>query len=166
MSNHCSRIACCAELSSNPATVGDLARWNGRGPHLRSLRSASAAAYPETVAPCAPLYTGRWPKWRCVGLTRAEGQLLAQPVRCVAIFGCESLTIFGCELLTTSGKYFPPRRKNLCHFWLRILNHFLAGLRHFWLGNRNHVLRSLRHFWLRILNHVCGKSPPFLVKKS
>ena len=24
---------------------------------------------------------------------------------------------------------------------------------YFWLPNRNHMLRSLRHFWLRILNH-------------
>ena len=113
-----------------------------------------------------------------------------------AIFGYDFLTTFGCESLTTSGKHFPTAPKNLCHFWLRILNHvfgglrhfwlgnrnhvlrslrhfwlrilnhFLAGLRHFWLGNRNHVLRSLRHFWLRILNHLAASCPPFLVGKS
>ena len=131
-----------------------------------------------------------------LSLARADAQLSAQQARCVAIFGYDFLTTFGCESLTTSGKHFPTAPKNLCHFWLRILNHvfgglrhfwlgnrnhvlrslrhfwlrilnhFLAGLRHFWLGNRNHVLRSRRHFWLRILNHLAASCPPFLVGKS
>ena len=59
-----------------------------------------------------------------LSLARADAQLSAQQARCVAIFGYDFLTTFGCESLTTSGKHFPTASKNLCHFWLRIRNHF------------------------------------------
>ena len=134
----------------------------------RARRSAgyqsAAAQGGASSAQLFPLPSGR--SDGAPHLTRAEAQLAAQRGRHVAIFGYESLTTFGCESLTTSGKHFPTAPKNLCHFWLRILNHVFGGLRHFWLGNHNHLLRSLRHFWLRILNHLVGRPPPFLVGKS
>ena len=71
VSTKCVRIAFFAELSSNRATVGNLARWNGRSPHSRAHCAAQAqpriqnGCMPKRVGLSSyllrvPFYTGRW----------------------------------------------------------------------------------------------------------
>jgi hypothetical protein len=159
------RVALCAWL---PTPRGPIAvHWAGAARLARRRRALGRAPFGSGSPPprgkaCPSRRAGRAAAWRHVAAIalalrpcsqhRLQTSLRAASER-RAIFGYDFLTTFGCESLTTSGKHFPTAPKNLCHFWLRILNHVFGGLRHFWLGNRNHVLRSLRHFWLRILNH-------------
>ena len=147
LSKKCSRIAFFAELSSNRATVGDLAGWNGRGP--RSCAHCAAQAQPRDKNGCmpkrvglsryplrAPLYTGRWSHWR-----RAE----SGPRRCAIIGTASALR---------------------CHFWLRFLNHvWLRIFNHFWQIFSHRADKPLP-FLVTNPSPCVWRSPPFLVGKS